>query len=91
MNKINHPDRTIYYVDNVFESSKEGETFYYFTIKVLGQTIPIDGDIIHLYDPKKITKILIPVFNKEKECFDDFQEVNRLISILGDDDECFYD
>ena len=42
-------------------------------------------------DAKKITEISVPVYNPERECFDDCQKVSGITDILGQGDECFYD
>ena len=89
IDKINVPDRTLFFGNDVMQShsEKDKKDFFYLNSIILGQTIEIEDKDEKLDENESF--ILVPVFDENKKCLT--KKVKAITSKYGEENIRFYD
>ena len=92
LKKINHPERTLIYIDGMYRSlDNNSKEFFYCVYKILAQTIPADEVDKEIFSEDDVTDVLVPMFDPTKKFFCGTEKTKAIIKILGDNDCTFWD
>ena len=89
IDKINVPDRTLFFGNDVIQSysEKDKKDFFYLNSIILGQTIEIKDENEKVGENEMF--ISVPIFDKNKKC--SIKKVKAITSKYGEENVSFYD